>query len=135
MVFCLYIDNNYFSEMFCQWSKREKMKKGIVFNVDIFVVIFCLGYIDMLVVCDVGLLVFCSSMCIDMVLIQGVFLFMQVLEVVMMEMQVEVVVIVEEIKIYNLQFYVMLFIYFEQLQQYQGNIIEICYISYEQFKK
>lgn len=77
------------------------MKKGIVFNFDILLVIFCLGYIDMLVVCDVGLFIFKSIMCIDMVLIQGVFFFMQVLGVVINEMQVEVVIIVEEIKYYN----------------------------------
>lgn len=64
------------------------MKKGIVFNFDILLVIFCLGYIDMLVVCDVGLFIFKSIMCIDMVLIQGVFFFMQVLGVVINEMQV-----------------------------------------------
>lgn len=52
------------------------MKKGIVFNFEILLVIFCLGYIDILVVCDVGLFILNSIVCIDMVLIQGVFFFM-----------------------------------------------------------
>lgn len=45
------------------------MKKGIVFNFDILSVIFRLGYIDTLVVCDVGLFIFKSITRIDMVLI------------------------------------------------------------------
>jgi len=74
------------------------MKKGTVLNADISAVISRLGHTDTLVVCDAGLPVPRSSTRIDMALTQGVPSFMQVLEVVTTEMQVEAAVIAEEIK-------------------------------------
>ena len=108
------------------------MKKGTVLNADISAVISRLGHTDTLVVCDAGLPVPRSSTRIDMALTQGVPSFMQVLEVVTTEMQVEAAVIAEEIKTHNPQ---TLLTHLEQLQQHQGNTIEIRYTSHEQFKK
>ena len=65
------------------------MKKGTVLNADISSVISRLGHTDTLVVCDAGLPVPRSSARIDMALTHGVPSFMQVLEVVTSEMQVE----------------------------------------------
>lgn len=76
-----------------------------------------------------------SSTRIDMALTQGVPSFMQVLEVVTTEMQVEAAVIAEEIKTHNPQLHATLLTHLEQLQQHQGNTIEIRYTSHEQFKK
>ena len=111
------------------------MKKGTVLNADISSVISRLGHTDTLVVCDAGLPVPRSSARIDMALTQGVPSFMQVLEVVTAEMQVEAAVIAEEIKIHNPQLHATLLNHLEQLQQHQGNTIEIRYTSHEQFKK
>ncbi len=134
MVFCSHIDNNYFSETSLVEQKR-KMKKGTVLNADISAVISRLGHTDTLVVCDAGLPVPRSSTRIDMALTQGVPSFMQVLEVVTTEMQVEAAVIAEEIKTHNPQLHATLLTHLEQLQQHQGNTIEIRYTSHEQFKK
>lgn len=110
------------------------MKKGTVLNADISAVISRLGHTDTLVVCDAGLPVPRSSARIDMALTQGVPSFMQVLEVVTTEMQVEAAVIAEEIKTHNPQLHATLLNHLEQLQQHQGNTIEIRYTSHEQFK-
>ncbi|STV18661.1 ribose ABC transport system [Klebsiella pneumoniae subsp. ozaenae] len=84
------------------------MKKGTVLNADISAVISRLGHTDTLVVCDAGLPVPRSSTRIDMALTQGVPSFMQVLEVVTTEMQVEAAVIAEEIKTHNPQLHATL---------------------------
>ena len=76
-----------------------------------------------------------SSARIDMALTRGVPSFMQVLEVVTTEMQVEAAILAEEIKTHNPQLHATLLTHLEQLQQHQGNTIEIRYTSHEQFKK
>ena len=111
------------------------MKKGTVLNADISSVISRLGHTDTLVVCDAGLPVPRSSTRIDMALTHGVPSFMQVLEVVTSEMQVEAAILAEEIKTLNPQLHATLLNHLEQLQQHQGNTIEIRYTSHEQFKK
>lgn len=70
-----------------------------------------------------------------MALTHGVPSFMQVLEVVTSEMQVEAAILAEEIKTLNPQLHATLLNHLEQLQQHQGNTIEIRYTSHEQFKK
>lgn len=60
---------------------------------------------------------------------------MQVLGVVTNEMQVEAVIIAEEIKQHNPQLHETLLTHLEQLQQHQGNTIEIRYTTHEQFKQ
>ncbi len=62
---------------------------------------------------------FPSSTRIDMALTQGVPSFMQVLEVVTTEMQVEAAVIAEEIKTHNPQLHATLLTHLEQLQQHR----------------
>ncbi|MDH2913883.1 D-ribose pyranase [Kosakonia sp. HypNH10] len=111
------------------------MKKGCVLNTDISSVISRLGHTDTLVVCDAGLPVPRSTQRIDMALTQGVPSFMQVLEVVTAEMQVEAAIIASEIKQLNPQLHETLLTHLEQLQQHQGNTIEVRYVTHEQFKK
>ena len=79
------------------------MKKGTVLNSEISSVISRLGHTDTLVVCDAGLPVPRSTTRIDMALTQGVPSFMQVLEVVTAEMQVEAAILAAEIKQHNPQ--------------------------------
>ena len=74
------------------------MKKGTVLNSEISSVISRLGHTDTLVVCDAGLPVPRNTTRIDMALTQGVPSFMQVLDVVTAEMQVEAAILATEIK-------------------------------------
>lgn len=111
------------------------MKKGTVLNAEISSVISRLGHTDTLVVCDAGLPVPKSTARIDMALTQGVPSFMQVLEVVTAEMQVEAAILASEIEQQNPKLHETLLNHIEQLQQHQGNTIEVRYVSHEQFKK
>lgn len=111
------------------------MKKGTVLNSEISSVISRLGHTDTLVVCDAGLPVPQSTQRIDMALTQGVPGFMQVLEVVTTEMQVEAAIIAAEIQEQNPQLHETLLKHIEQLQQHQGNTINVRYVTHEQFKK
>ncbi|SFU10436.1 ribose transport protein RbsD [Kosakonia arachidis] len=111
------------------------MKKGRVLNADISSVISRLGHTDTLVICDAGLPVPRNTQRIDMALTQGVPSFMQVLDVVTAEMQVESAILALEIKQHNPQLHETLLKTLEQLQQHQGNTIEVRYVSHEQFKK
>lgn len=95
------------------------MKKGTVLNADISSVISRLGHTDTLVVCDAGLPIPRSSTRIDMALTHGVPSFMQVLEVVTSEMQVEAAILAEEIKTLNPQLHATLLNHLEQLQRHQ----------------
>lgn len=111
------------------------MKKGTVLNSEISSVISRLGHTDTLVVCDAGLPIPGSTTRIDMALTQGVPSFMQVLEVVTAEMQVESALLAAEIKQHNPQLHETLLGHIGQLQKHQGNTIEIRYITHEQFKQ
>ncbi len=110
------------------------MKKGTVLNSEISSVISRLGHTDTLVVCDAGLPIPRSTTRIDMALTQGVPTFMQVLDVVTREMQVEAAILASEIKQHNPQLHETLLKFIGQLQQHQGNTIEIRYTTHEQFK-
>jgi len=111
------------------------MKKGTVLNADISRVISRLGHTDTVVVCDAGLPIPKTTERVDLALTQGVPTFMQVVDVVTTEMQVEAAILAEEIKNHNQQLHETLLTHLELLQQYQGNTIEIRYTSHEQFKK
>lgn len=111
------------------------MKKGVVLNSEISSVISRLGHTDTVVVCDAGLPIPHSTKRIDLALTQGVPTFMQVLDVVTQEMQVEAAILATEIKQHNPQLHELLLKHIEQLQQHQGNTIEIRYISHEHFKQ
>jgi D-ribose pyranase len=111
------------------------MKKGTVLNADISSVISRLGHTDTLVIGDAGLPIPRNTPRIDLALTHGVPGFMQVVEVVTQEMQVEAAILASEIKQHNPQLHETLLSYIEQLQQHQGNTISIRYISHEQFKQ
>ena len=70
-----------------------------------------------------------------MALTQGVPTFMQVLGVVTQEMQVEAAILAAEIQHHNPQLHETLLKHLEQLQQHQGNSIDVRYVSHEQFKQ
>ncbi|KMV35427.1 MULTISPECIES: D-ribose pyranase [Franconibacter] len=111
------------------------MKKGTVLNAGISSVIARLGHTDTVVVCDAGLPIPGATERIDLALTQGVPGFMQVVEVVTKEMQVEAAYLAEEIKQHNPQLHETLLEHIRQLQQHQGNHIDVRYITHQQFKK
>ncbi|ELY4858709.1 D-ribose pyranase [Cronobacter malonaticus] len=110
------------------------MKKGTVLHSGISSVISRLGHTDTVVVCDAGLPIPSTTERIDLALTQGVPGFLQVVDVVTQEMQVEAAILAEEIKQHNPQLHETLLGQIERLQQHQGNTITVHYVSHEQFK-
>ncbi|MFV0339559.1 MULTISPECIES: D-ribose pyranase [Mangrovibacter] len=111
------------------------MKKGTVLNADISSVISRLGHTDTIAIGDAGLPVPASTQRIDLALTHGVPGFLQVFGVVIQEMQVEAVTLAEEIKQHNPTLHETLLEQIRQLQQHQGNQIEVTYVLHEKFKK
>ncbi len=111
------------------------MKKGTVLNADISSVISRLGHTDMLTIADAGLPIPHGPQRIDVALTKGVPSFMQVLETVTAEMQVEEAVLAAEIKQFNPALHETLLELIRQLQQHQGNTIALRYVTHEQFKQ
>ncbi|WP_337030543.1 D-ribose pyranase [Pantoea agglomerans] len=111
------------------------MKKGRLLNAELSHVIARLGHTDTLTIADAGLPIPAGPQRIDLALTPGTPDFMQVVNAVALEMQVESALIAEEIKQHNPPLHSALVAVLEALQQYQGNIITISYISHEQFKQ
>lgn len=110
------------------------MKKSPLLNAEISHVIALLGHTDQLVIGDAGLPVPAACQRIDLALTQGVPTFLQVLEVVTHEMQVERAILAEEILTKNPQLHEALLAQLTQLEQHQGNTIALDYVSHEAFK-
>ncbi|AOE39574.1 D-ribose pyranase [Pantoea agglomerans] len=111
------------------------MKKGRLLNAELSHVIARLGHTDTLTIADAGLPIPAGPQRIDLALTPGTPDFMQVVNAVALEMQVESALIAEEIKQHNPQLHSALVAVLEALQQHQGNIITISYTSHEQFKQ
>lgn len=111
------------------------MKKGRLLNAELSHVIAHLGHTDTLTIADAGLPIPAGPQRIDLALTPGTPDFMQVVNAVALEMQVESALIAEEIKQHNPQLHSALVAVLEALQQHQGNIITISYTSHEQFKQ
>lgn len=111
------------------------MKKGTVLNADISAVISRLGHTDTLTIADAGLPIARHTPRIDLALTQGIPSFMQVVEVVTQEMQVESAILAQEIKQHNPHLHETLLKHIAQLQQLQGNTIALRYLSHEEFKQ
>ncbi|KYN63731.1 MULTISPECIES: D-ribose pyranase [Pantoea] len=111
------------------------MKKGRLLNAELSYVIARLGHTDTLTIADAGLPIPAGPQRIDLALTPGTPDFMQVVNAVALEMQVESALIAEEIKQHNPQLHSALVAVLEALQQHQGNIITISYTSHEQFKQ
>jgi D-ribose pyranase len=111
------------------------MKKGRLLNAELSYVIARLGHTDTLTIADAGLPIPAGPQRIDLALTPGTPDFMQVVQAVTLEMQVESALIAEEIKQHNPQLHSELLAVLEALQQHQGNNIVVRYISHEQFKQ
>ena len=111
------------------------MKKGRLLNAELSHVIARLGHTDTLTIADAGLPIPAGPQRIDLALTPGTPDFMQVVNAVALEMQVESALIAEEIKQHNPQLHSALVAVLEALQQHQGNSITISYTSHEKFKQ
>lgn len=77
------------------------MKKGNILNPQLSKVIASMGHTDGLVIADCGLPIPDSTERIDLALCEHIPSFMQTLEVILMELEVESIVLAEEIKQHN----------------------------------
>ncbi|MGM3189682.1 D-ribose pyranase [Dickeya dadantii subsp. dieffenbachiae] len=111
------------------------MKKGALLNSDISSVISRLGHTDQIVIADAGLPIPETTTRIDLALTHNVPGFLQVLNVVTAEMQVEAAILAQEIIEKNTQLHDALLKQLAQLEQHQGNTISLHYVSHEDFKK
>lgn len=111
------------------------MKKSPLLNAEISNIVARLGHTDQLVIGDAGLPVPAVCQRIDLALVQGIPTFLQVLEAVTCEMQVERTILAEEIFTNNPQIHEALLIQLIQLEKRQGNAIVLDYVSHEAFKE
>ncbi|QOL16509.1 D-ribose pyranase [Dickeya dianthicola] len=111
------------------------MKKGALLNSDISSVISRLGHTDQIVIADAGLPIPETTTRIDLALTHNVPGFLQVLNVVTAEMQVEAAILAQEIIEKNTPLHDALLKQLAQLEQHQGNTISLHYVSHEYFKK
>ncbi|HDR1871546.1 TPA: D-ribose pyranase [Pasteurella multocida] len=110
------------------------MKKTALLNAPLSQVIATLGHTDSLTICDAGLPIPKQIERVDLALSAGVPSFLQTFHAVVTEMFVERAIIAEEIKEKNPKILTALLNSLAQLEQQQGNQIEVQYVSHDTFK-
>ncbi|MFK3618316.1 D-ribose pyranase [Pasteurella multocida] len=110
------------------------MKKTTLLNAPLSQVIATLGHTDSLTICDAGLPIPKQVERVDLALSAGVPSFLQTFHAVVTEMFVERAIIAEEIKEKNSKILTALLNSLAQLEQQQGNQIEVQYVSHDMFK-
>ncbi|HED4419946.1 TPA: D-ribose pyranase [Pasteurella multocida] len=110
------------------------MKKTALLNAPLSQVIATLGHTDSLTICDAGLPISKQIERVDLALSAGVPSFLQTFHAVVTEMFVERAIIAEEIKEKNPKILTALLNSLAQLEQQQGNQIEVQYVSHDMFK-
>ncbi|MFC1089976.1 D-ribose pyranase [Pasteurella multocida] len=110
------------------------MKKTALLNAPLSQVIATLGHTDSLTICDAGLPIPKQVERVDLALSAGVPSFLQTFHAVVTEMFVERAIIAEEIKEKNPKILTALLNSLAQLEQQQGNQIEVQYVSHDTFK-
>ncbi|AOV98438.1 D-ribose pyranase [Edwardsiella hoshinae] len=110
------------------------MKKGTVLNSEVSALVARLGHTDSVTIGDAGLPIPNGVVRIDLALTHDVPRFMQVVETVTTEMQVERAVLAQEMAQSNPDVYQQLLAWLQLLAQRQGNNIQIDYVTHNQFK-
>ncbi|PWC09323.1 D-ribose pyranase [Brenneria roseae subsp. americana] len=110
------------------------MKKAVLLNSEVSSVISRLGHTDRLVIGDAGLPIPDTTTRIDLALTHNVPTFLQVVNAVISEMQVEAAILAEEIIENNPKLHDALLDQLKQLERHQGNSIALHYVSHEDFK-
>ncbi|WP_040976994.1 D-ribose pyranase [Necropsobacter massiliensis] len=111
------------------------MKKTMLLNAPLSQVIATLGHTDSITVGDAGLPIPASSLRIDLALTRGVPDFLTTVDGIISEMFVERAVMAEEIKQKNPQIHTALLTRLQQLENQQGNRIELEYVPHQTFKQ
>lgn len=110
------------------------MKKGRLLNSELSGLIASLGHGQSVTVADAGLPIPPGSHRIDLALTEGVPGFLETLEVLLAEMQVESVIIAEEMASTSPELYQALMSRIGQLSSDQGQLVEVLKVSHEAFK-
>ncbi|MFC3393804.1 D-ribose pyranase [Brenneria rubrifaciens] len=110
------------------------MKKAALLNSEVSCVISRLGHTDRVVISDAGLPIPHTTPRIDLALTHNVPTFLQVVNAVTSEMQVEAAILAEEIIKKNPILHEALLDQLSQLEQRQGNSIALHYVRHEEFK-
>lgn len=110
------------------------MKKGTVLNSEVSALVARLGHTDSVTIGDAGLPIPDRVARIDLALTHDIPRFMQVVETVTAEMQVERAVVAQEMAQINPDVHQQLLDWLQQLGRRQGNDIQIDYVMHSQFK-
>lgn len=111
------------------------MKKTTILNASLSHAIATLGHTDGLCICDAGLPIANEQQRIDLALSAGIPDFLSTLNAVLSELFVERVVLAEEINAANPLIEKRLLEILQQVSKTQNRLIEIDYVSHEEFKR
>jgi D-ribose pyranase len=111
------------------------MKKHVLLNAPLSHVIATMGHTDQLVVCDAGLPIPAAPERIDLAVSRGVPKFMDVVQAVTAEMQIECVIMASEFAQVSPALHAELVAYFDHIASEQGRAISFNYVSHEEFKQ
>ncbi|MBW3140092.1 D-ribose pyranase [Ferrimonas balearica] len=111
------------------------MKRGALLNSHLSQLISLSGHTDELTIADAGLPIPDECQRIDLALIRGVPTFLDTLNAIAGDLQIESVVLAEEMQSHSPALLAQLTTMLEQLGQAQGQTIAIEWVSHEQFKQ
>lgn len=110
------------------------MKKSLLLNAELSHLIACLGHTDAVTVADAGLPIPAETARIDLALTHGVPSFMQVVQSITAEMQVEAILMAEEFATVSPELHRAVLAHLELLAAEQGREIFIEYVPHDTFK-
>lgn len=110
------------------------MKKSTLINSELSYVVATLGHTDEVTVCDAGLPIPDETQRIDLALIPGVPTFIQTVQALLSEMQIEGVVMAEEFKQVSPEHHSALIRLIQNEEALCGKAITIRYVPHEAFK-
>ncbi|WP_067516738.1 D-ribose pyranase [Endozoicomonas ascidiicola] len=110
------------------------MKKSKLINTQLSLAVASLGHGQALTICDCGLPIGSEVQRIDLALTHGVPGFMETLDVVLSEQQVEEVVVAEELAVISPALFEKLTTRIAQLEDKQGREVNLVMVSHESFK-
>jgi D-ribose pyranase len=110
------------------------MKKSRLLHSELSYLVATLGHTDEITIGDAGLPIPNTVKRIDLALTQGVPGFIQTVEAILSESQIEGVIIAEEIKNLNPDVHAQLLMVLDKDSQATGKTMAITYISHQEFK-
>lgn len=111
------------------------MKKGMLIHSDLSLLVATLGHMDQVTICDAGLPIPESVQRIDLALTHGVPAFIDTVQVMLAECQIQAVTLAEEFQTVSPDHHRALLEALEHEQQATGKAIDISYVSHELFKQ